>query len=184
MSELKIRDCNFKFNDGRKMTFNDAFVAGANYWPVAGTDTHINQDYNPSSHKGVDIIPAGNGIVAHQDGTVIYTYNGCPHINDMNDTCNAGTGFGSFGNCVLIRHIDGHYSFYAHLQQGSILVGTNQAVYAGQKLATMGSSGMASGIHLHFETRTGNYPATAYSNLTPHDPNDYLNTATKLSQPI
>ncbi|MFD4997585.1 transglycosylase family protein [Streptomyces buecherae] len=60
---------------------------------------------------------------------------------------------GSYGNQVVIRHADGHYSQYAHLSQLS--VSTGQSVTGGQQIGLSGSTGNSSGPHLHFEVRTG-----------------------------
>ncbi|WP_433888113.1 transglycosylase family protein [Streptomyces sp. CA-111067] len=64
----------------------------------------------------------------------------------------AGWG-GSYGYQIVIRHADGHYSQYGHLSQISVKVG--QQVNEGQRIGRSGSTGNATGPHLHFEIRTG-----------------------------
>ena len=64
----------------------------------------------------------------------------------------AGWG-GAYGYQVVIRHPDGHYSQYGHLSQISVKAG--QQVREGQRIARSGSTGNATGPHLHFEIRTG-----------------------------
>ncbi|MEU9996463.1 transglycosylase family protein [Streptomyces sp. NPDC050848] len=59
---------------------------------------------------------------------------------------------GAYGNEIIIRHADGHYSQYAHLSQ--IDVQTGQQVTVGAQIGLSGSTGNSSGPHLHFETRT------------------------------
>lgn len=84
-------------------------------------------------HAGIDI--AGSGpIVAVQDGTVV----------------RAGYHSG-WGNYVRIDHGNGIETLYAHLQNGSMTVSEGDAVSQGQQIGTMGDTGSATGVHLHFE---------------------------------
>ncbi|MEU1663691.1 transglycosylase family protein [Streptomyces sparsogenes] len=59
----------------------------------------------------------------------------------------------AYGYEVVIRHPDGRYSQYAHLSQLSVRAG--QQVSGGQQVGRSGSTGNATGPHLHFEIRTG-----------------------------
>lgn len=54
---------------------------------------------------------------------------------------------------MVIRHADGHYSQYGHLSQ--ISVKAEGHVNEGQRIGRSGSTGNATGPHLHFEIRTG-----------------------------
>jgi murein DD-endopeptidase MepM/ murein hydrolase activator NlpD len=88
-------------------------------------------------HTGVDfLVSTGTAVHAVAAGTVV----------------TAGWG-GSYGYQVVIRHADGHYSQYGHLSQISVKAG--QHVNEGQRIARSGSTGNATGPHLHFEIRTG-----------------------------
>jgi murein DD-endopeptidase MepM/ murein hydrolase activator NlpD len=88
-------------------------------------------------HTGVDfLVSTGTAVHAVASGTVV----------------TAGWG-GSYGYQIVIRHADGHYSQYAHLSQISVKAG--QHVNEGQRIARSGSTGNATGPHLHFEIRTG-----------------------------
>jgi murein DD-endopeptidase MepM/ murein hydrolase activator NlpD len=65
---------------------------------------------------------------------------------------------GGFGHYVVLQHkIDGEYytSLYAHLAAGSIQVKPGQKVKAGTVLGKMGSTGMSTGRHLHWEIWKG-----------------------------
>ncbi|MEU8825545.1 transglycosylase family protein [Streptomyces sp. NPDC048636] len=59
----------------------------------------------------------------------------------------------AYGYEVVIRHPDGRFSQYAHLSQLSVRAG--QSVNGGQQIGRSGSTGNATGPHLHFEIRTG-----------------------------
>jgi murein DD-endopeptidase MepM/ murein hydrolase activator NlpD len=88
-------------------------------------------------HTGQDfLVPTGTAVHAVASGKVV----------------SAGWG-GSYGYQVVIRHADGHYSQYGHLSQISVKAG--QQVNEGQRIARSGSTGNATGPHLHFEIRTG-----------------------------
>jgi hypothetical protein len=84
-------------------------------------------------HEGVDFAsPRGTPIVAVADGVV--TFSGRK---------------GGYGRMVDIRHVNGLVTRYAHNQDN--LVKEGQMVRQGQKIATVGSSGTATGPHVHFE---------------------------------
>lgn len=89
-----------------------------------------------SFHKGIDIpLKTGEGVVAAFDGKIRYAkYNS-----------------GGFGNLVIIRHINGLETYYAHLSK--IKVKPNQIVKAGELIGLGGSTGRSYSPHLHFETR-------------------------------
>ena len=86
-------------------------------------------------HPGVDLgAPAGTPIRAVKDGVVRY----------------AGAR-GGYGNCVIIDHGDGTETRYAHCDTVGVAAGA--AVRAGEDIATVGSTGLSTGPHLHFELR-------------------------------
>lgn len=99
-------------------------------------------------HNGTDIVP-GKGkppyIEAFADGKVL----------KARESTAPGGGFGHY---VVLQHkIDGEFytSLYAHLVPGSIQVKEGQKVTAGTVLGKMGTSGMSTGIHLHWEIWKG-----------------------------
>lgn len=60
-----------------------------------------------------------------------------------------------FGNYVVIDHLNGEYSLYGHIKQGSGTVKVGEAVTQGQVIGQIGASGSANFPHLHYELRTG-----------------------------
>ena len=54
---------------------------------------------------------------------------------------------------MAIEHLPGVYSLYYHLSR--IMVREGQHVAAGAVLGTVGSTGLATGPHLHWELRAG-----------------------------
>jgi len=81
----------------------------------------------------------GDPIFAAADGQVVY----------------AADGLKEYGNLVLIKHIDGYITAYAH--NSKMLVKSGQNVSAGQKVAEMGSSGTSSTM-LEFQVRLDGKP--------------------------
>ncbi|WP_411753393.1 murein hydrolase activator NlpD [Serratia sp. (in: enterobacteria)] len=103
-------------------------------WP---TDGKIIDNFSSSEggNKGIDISGSrGQPIVATADGRVVY----------------AGNALRGYGNLIIIKHNDDYLSAYAH--NDTMLVREQQEVKAGQKIATMGSTGTSS-VRLHFEIR-------------------------------
>ena len=86
-------------------------------------------------HTGIDIgVPYGKNVTAANSGKVIMAkYNG------------------AYGYCVIIDHGGGLGSLYAHLSSFAVKVG--DTVTVGQKIAEIGTSGLSTGPHLHFEVR-------------------------------
>lgn len=103
------------------------------------------------SHTGLDI-GAGYGaaIVAADGGTVI--------LAEVN---------GGYGNCVMIDHGNGYTTLYGHMS--SYAVSSGQSVSQGDTIGYVGSTGMSTGPHLHFEVRSGGGridPEQFFSGLT------------------
>ena len=110
--------------------------------PTTGASTY---------HGGLDIgAGMGASIVAAGAGDVIY----------------AGAN-GGYGNCVMIDHGNGIVTVYAHMS--SIGVSYGQYVTAGQYVGAVGSTGVSTGPHCHFEIRINGAqtdPAAYFSGLT------------------
>jgi len=103
-------------------------------WP---TDGKIIDNFSSSEGGNKGVALAGSGgqpIFATADGRVVY----------------AGNALRGYGNLIIIKHNDDYLSAYAH--NDTMLVREQQEVKAGQKIATMGSTGTSS-VRLHFEIR-------------------------------
>ena len=60
---------------------------------------------------------------------------------------------GGYGNYIIIDHPGGYSTLYGHLPNSAMFVRLGQQVTAGERIGTMGNTGNASGVHLHFELR-------------------------------
>jgi murein DD-endopeptidase MepM/ murein hydrolase activator NlpD len=96
-------------------------------------------------HAGVDFgARSGTPIRAVADGIVV----------------SAGYGRG-YGNRVIIDHGGGVATVYAHCS--SLSVGAGQVVRQGQRIGAVGSTGLSTGPHLHFEVRINGRPVNPLS---------------------
>jgi len=90
-------------------------------------------------HTGIDIPkPKGTAVYATGNGTVI-----------RKGYCSG------YGNFIEIEHAGGFRSFYAHLSK--TLVNVGDSVSVAEQIACVGSTGVSTGNHLHYEIRKGNY---------------------------
>ena len=91
-------------------------------------------------HNGIDMDGGtGQPIVAAASGTVIFA-----------------AVKGGYGNSIMIDHGGGMVTLYAH--QSKFAVSTGESVKAGQIIGYVGSSGVSTGPHLHFEVRINGNP--------------------------
>jgi murein DD-endopeptidase MepM/ murein hydrolase activator NlpD len=133
---------------------NHAVLGTGTYiWPVKGRISS-RFGYRPHPilkkikyHSGIDIAaPKGTPILAADSGVVIFSkYNG------------------GYGKMITVDHGVGYSTVYGHASV--LLVGYGQKVTKGQKIALVGSTGLSTGPHLHFEVR---------KNGVPQDPLKYL----------
>lgn len=103
-------------------------------------------------HSGIDLpAPRGTEILAAGPGTVewagIGLFTGSKY--ELKDP---------YGIAVAIRHDFGYnnqrlYTIYAHMEEADVMVG--QWVNTGDVIGNVGSTGLTTGPHLHFEVRLG-----------------------------
>lgn len=116
------------------------------HWPIAGKITsNFGWRRNPfgrgrSFHAGLDLgAPRGRDVVAACSGRVVYS-----------------GWMGGYGRAVVIRHDSIYSTLYGHCS--SLMVTKGAYVETGQLIARVGSTGRATGNHLHFEIRLNGKP--------------------------
>ena len=117
------------------------------YWPVVSTKitSEFGNRMHPvlkenRFHRGVDIASV-KGAAVNSGVKGVVTYAGAK---------------GNYGNMIEVRRNDGLKVRYAHLSK--IEVRTGQTVQEGDKIGEVGSTGMATGPHLHYEVLIEDIP--------------------------
>ena len=136
---------------------NTQYIGGAMCWPSQAS-TRITSPFGwrylsllggRNYHTGVDIGAAGGtNILAANSGKVI----------------KAGWN-NSYGYMVMVDHGGGIVTLYAH--SSKLLVKTGDVVTRGQTIALIGSTGMSTGNHLHFEVRVNGKYQNPLNYITP-----------------
>ncbi len=104
-------------------------------WPVKGTITSHFGRRGWGSHHGIDIA-ASKGTSIHPTAPGRVTFAGWQS---------------GYGKTVIVQHRNGIQSLYAHCWK--VFVKKGEHVRPNQTIAAVGSTGNASGNHLHFEMR-------------------------------
>ncbi len=130
-------------NNNQEYTGTGSTATGTYIWPCPScnivTSTYGMREHplfgDDRPHTGIDIgAAAGSAVVAADSGTVaVATYSS------------------SYGNYVTIYHSNGDYTLYAHMSSLAVTAGQN--VTQGDVIGYVGSTGWATGPHLHFEIR-------------------------------
>jgi murein DD-endopeptidase MepM/ murein hydrolase activator NlpD len=91
---------------------------------------------------------------------------------------------GEYGNYIRIRHANGYKTAYGHMQRFATGVGAGVRVLQGQVIGYVGSTGLSSGPHLHFEVMVKNTYDSQFSHVDPRSiqvPNDRQLTGKELA---
>lgn len=100
---------------------DNRYLSGNDYW---------------SGHLAIDIAAAGGApVYAADSGVVVF----------------AGWNSSGYGNVIMIDHLNGYHTLYAHLSSINVSCGSN--VIQGNIIGRAGSTGNSTGPHLHFEVR-------------------------------
>lgn len=144
-----IEESNKLASQIKTLSTKKKYVGGSMTWPVPSSQrvtSTFGMRKHPilrktKMHTGVDIAAdKGASIVAANSGTVIMA-----HYDKT-----------SYGNMVVIDHGGGITTLYAHASK--LLVKVGDKVKAGQTIAKVGSTGLSTGNHLHFEVRVNGDP--------------------------
>ena len=128
---------------------------GTYIWPLPG--------YSPGSAYGWRLHPI-LGVMKFHAGEDIGAPSGTPILAADSGIAYPASNPGGYGNYVLINHGDGRSTLYGHMT--SYCVSYGQSVNQGDVIGYVGSTGLSTGPHLHFEVRVN-------GNTT--DPKSYFN---------
>ncbi|MCP1504350.1 hypothetical protein J2Y89_003094 [Curtobacterium herbarum] len=117
--------------------------------PVAGTIP------SAGNFGGRNVAGCAACSTSHQ-GTDFAAASGTPVVAVMSGTVESAGVFGGYGNQVLLRHPDGTETRYGHLSVIGVRPG--QTVGVGERIGAVGSTGVSTGPHLHFEVILGGRP--------------------------
>lgn len=121
---------------------------GGGGWPTTGIVTQGPlgaYDHGPLHLNALDIANASSPpVVSAFDGTVVA-------IHDCSLAGDCSRGWGGYGNSVEIKNSEGVSALYGHLS--IIGVQEGQTVTKGEEIGIMGTTGVSTGTHLHFELR-------------------------------
>ena len=100
------------------------------------------------SHKGdyaIDFkVNEGTSVLATREGVVSFA-------RASNTSGGISRKFVGKGNGITIRHSDGTYAHYWHLQHNGAMVNVGDTVQQGQWIGLSGNTGFSAFPHLHFE---------------------------------
>lgn len=117
-------------------------------WPTTGIITQGPEgayDHGPLHLNALDIANASSPpVVSVFDGTVTA-------VHDCSLAGDCSRGWGGYGNSVEIQGNDGGTALYGHLSV--IEVSAGQTITKGEEIGIMGTTGVSTGTHLHFELR-------------------------------
>lgn len=117
---------------------------GAGDWqnPMGAGAYRVTNGFHPTAHPGYDFAADyAAPIYSSETGVVVFA---------------GWHREGGYGELVIVDHGNTFTTYYGHLS--SRFVGCGDQVSKGQLLGEMGMTGNASGIHLHFEIREGDWP--------------------------
>ncbi|MBD1998222.1 M23 family metallopeptidase [Leptolyngbya sp. FACHB-541] len=139
------------------------FVPGVNWSPnqtATGTPARVDGVLREYPLPATAFISTGygwqlnsdNGNVAFHGGVDLTADRGTPVLAAGEGTVAFASNQGNYGNLVVINHSQGLQTRYAQLDSIDVEVG--QTVRAGDRIGTVGNTGVATNPHLHFEIRS------------------------------
>ena len=129
----------------RNFVYDGEYTGGLMAWPVAKSGTYITSDYGMREHPIQGVVKSHTGIDIGNAGF------GAPVIAAADGIVSMASYYGGYGNCVMINHGNGISTLYGHGQK--ILVEAGTEVKKGDLIMEVGSTGVSTGPHLHFEVR-------------------------------
>ncbi len=147
------------------VSHGDLLVELPTLWPVKGGRGRVTNRFGPAEHPFTKkwYLHKGTDIAFQRGYPILATANGKVVENKFEPL--------GFGNYIVIRHKYGFFTKYAHLDR--VYVKEGDMVTQGQKIGTLGSTGLSTGPHVHYEVRIGSQVV---------DPERYLSISSGLKR--
>jgi len=144
---------------GNHLGAGNAVGTGSFTWPCPSS-TYITSRFGLRTHPvyGTQRSHTGMDIAANSGANVLAADGGTVTLAGVN---------GGYGNCIMIDHGNGYQTLYGHMS--ALYVYEGQVVNQGDVIAAVGSTGVSTGPHLHFEVWSGGGridPERFFSGLT------------------
>ncbi|MBX3311869.1 MAG: peptidoglycan DD-metalloendopeptidase family protein [Microbacteriaceae bacterium] len=142
---------------------------------IVGSDVQLGSNYFAITSYGVWVRPVIGGYISAEYGNRYlfgtWAFHSGTDISGLNYngtgySCNApifaassgtviyaGWYNGTAGNKIMIDHGNGVITEYNHIVNGGVMVSIGQAVTVGQQIAKVGTTGLSTGCHLHYQVR-------------------------------
>lgn len=138
-----------QFGARRANTTNDAEYAipfgPGRYVVMQGPGGTFSHFAGSGNENAVDwAVPEGTIVCAARDGRVV-------GVRQDSNIGGADRRFRPYANFIVIKHSDGTFAQYLHLQKDGAMVKLGDEVTTGQPIGLSGQTGFASKPHLHFE---------------------------------
>ena len=101
------------------------------------------------------------GFTKKHNGTDFAAKEGTPIMASGAGTIVRAKWCGGGGNCIKIKHNSTYSTIYAHLKSFAINIKTGVKVKQGQVIGYVGSTGMSTGPHLHYEVHVNGKPVNS-----------------------
>jgi murein DD-endopeptidase MepM/ murein hydrolase activator NlpD len=139
----------WQFGARRSTTTNDADYAmpfgPGRYVVMQGPRGTFSHNAGSGSENAVDwTVPEGTIVCAAREGRVV-------GVKQDSNIGGADRSFRPFANYVIIKHADGTFAEYVHLQKDGTMVQMGDEITVGQPIGLSGQTGFASKPHLHFD---------------------------------
>ena len=154
--------------------YSGNYTGGVMLWPIGKSGTYITSPYGSREHPIQGVIQYHTGI-----GIGIAGF-GAPVIAAADGVVTMAGWYGGYGNCVMINHGNGISTLYGHGQK--ILTTVGAEVKQGDLIMEVGSTGVSTGPHLHFEVRINGSPTNPLPYLKGEENNNNTENTNTIQQ--